>query len=127
MSSPIQPRFGEDVYPIGRLVLSRAKWLGLSRTDLVRRLGYKNLTAGHRALTELLMTGSAPPAITAMRLADALEVDQDLIDAVLSRRRDSTTRLGRSFGRGNAFIGRRSGLISRSVGSKSRYRFLLRR
>jgi hypothetical protein len=35
--SPIQPRYGEDSYAIGRFVLDRAKTLGLSRTDVVRR------------------------------------------------------------------------------------------
>src|SRR5467141_3471918 len=54
MSSTIQARFGEDAYPIGRLVLNRAQALGVSRTELVRRLGYQKPNNGHRALAGLL-------------------------------------------------------------------------
>jgi len=82
MSSIIQPRFYEDAYPIGRLVFDRAKSLGLSRTELVQRLGYANLNTGHRALTELLMTG-APSPITAGKLGETLEIEQDLVDAIM--------------------------------------------
>jgi len=82
MSSMMQPRFGEDAYPIGRLVLACARALGLSRTDLVRRLRFANLHAGHASLTALMMTGSAPPTIAA-KLDEVLEVEPDLINAVL--------------------------------------------
>jgi hypothetical protein len=82
MTSIIQPRFGEDQYPIGRFVLERARALGLSRSGLVRRFGYADLGRGHRALAELLTTGTAPPLI-AKHLAAALEVEQDFLDAVL--------------------------------------------
>ena len=40
-STTIQARFGEDTYPIGRFILDRARALGMSRTELVRRLGYR--------------------------------------------------------------------------------------
>jgi hypothetical protein len=82
MSSIMQPRFYENAYPIGRFVLARARALGLSRTDLVRRLHFAKLQTGHTTLTALMLTGSAPPIIAA-HLAEALEVRQDLIDAVL--------------------------------------------
>jgi hypothetical protein len=82
MAPIFQPRFYEDAYPIGRVVQARARALGLSRTDLVRRLGFASLQNGHARLTALLMAGSAPPAVTA-NLAEALEVEQSLIDAVL--------------------------------------------
>jgi hypothetical protein len=82
MAPIFQPRFYEDAYPIGRVILARARALGLSRTDLVRRLGFANLQNGHTTLTALLVAGSAPPAITA-NLAEALEVEQSLIGAVL--------------------------------------------
>jgi hypothetical protein len=82
MSPTIQPRFGEGGFPIGRLILDRAKALGLSRTDLVRRFGYRGLTGGHAALSDFLLTGITPPFIQE-KLADALEVDQELLDAVL--------------------------------------------
>jgi hypothetical protein len=51
MSSTIQARFGEDAYPVGRFVLDRARVLGLTRTDLVRRLCYPDISKGHKALT----------------------------------------------------------------------------
>jgi hypothetical protein len=82
MSSMIYARFGEDAYPIGRFVLDRARALGIGRTELVRRLCYPDISKGHKALTGLLITGTAPPLI-AKHLATALEVDQDLIDAIL--------------------------------------------
>jgi hypothetical protein len=80
-STIMQARFGETEYAISRLVLERARVLGLTRTDLVRRLGYENSTNGHRALTELLMSSFQSPTITP-RLADALEVEPDLLDQV---------------------------------------------
>jgi hypothetical protein len=80
--SPIQPRYGEDTYAIGRFILDRAKTLGLSRTDLVRRFGYCGLTSGHAALTGFLFTGIVPPFI-GRKLASVLEVEEDLIDNLL--------------------------------------------
>ena len=82
MSSIFQTRHGEDAYPIGRFILDRAKALGFSRTDLVRRLGYRELNSGHRALTELMLTGMLPRFIH-KKLAAAVEVEPDLLDAVL--------------------------------------------
>jgi len=82
MPTMMQARFGETEYAVGRLVLDRVRALGLSRSGLVRRLGYQDLNAGHRALTELLMTGTTSPVI-APRLADALEIEPELIDQIL--------------------------------------------
>jgi hypothetical protein len=82
MPSTIQARFGETGFPIGRFILDKARDLALSRTDLVRRLGYRELGKGHCALSELLMTGMVPPLI-AQNLASALESDQEIVDAVL--------------------------------------------
>jgi len=47
-STTIQARHEEDAYPIGRFILERARALGLSRTELVRRLGYRQIGNGHR-------------------------------------------------------------------------------
>jgi len=55
-STTIQARFGERQYSIGRLVLDRARALGMSRSELVRHLGYRHVGNGHRALSELLTT-----------------------------------------------------------------------
>ena len=81
MASVMQPRFGEQHYPIGRLVLHQAQALGLTRTMIVRRLGYTDLSSGHRALTDLMMTGNVQPFFT--RLADALEVDASTVQVAL--------------------------------------------
>jgi hypothetical protein len=79
----MQPRFYEDRYPIGRLVLNRANALGLTRRQLVERLGFAGrLAKGHRVLSEIMLTGTVPFHVTA--LADALEVDRSVLDDVLS-------------------------------------------
>ena len=83
MGSPtIQPRHGEDAYPVGRFILARAQALRLSRRELVRRLGYRKIGNGHRALAEMMTTGTVPPQI-AKHLADALEVDEAIVAAVI--------------------------------------------
>ena len=81
-SATIQARFGEDTYPIGRFILDRAQALGMSRSDLVRRFGYRDIGNGHRALTKVLTTGTVLPQI-AKHLADGLEVDHALVHAVV--------------------------------------------
>jgi hypothetical protein len=78
----IQPRFREDAYPIGRFILDRAKTLGLTRSDLVRRFGYGGLTSGHAALSGFLKTGIVPSFIE-KKLANALAIEQGMLDAVL--------------------------------------------
>jgi hypothetical protein len=82
-STTIQARFGEDAYAIGRFILERARALGMSRTELVRRLGYSQISNGHRALSELLTTGTVPPLV-AQHLADALQVDKVIVAAVMA-------------------------------------------
>jgi len=82
-SITIQARFGEDKYPIGRFILERARALGISRSELVHRLGYRQIGNGPRALAEMLTTGTIPPQI-AKHLADALQVEDAIIAAVVS-------------------------------------------
>jgi hypothetical protein len=77
-----QPRFGEDRYPIGRFILVRSRVLGISRTELVHRLGYQNIGSGHRALTEVLLTGAVTSHV-AKYLAQALEAEDVLVEAVI--------------------------------------------
>jgi hypothetical protein len=95
MSSTIQARFGEDAYPIGRLVLECARALGITRTELVSRLGYRDLGKGHKALGAALTTGLVPPQV-ARHLAYALETGEGLVDAVMAatarQKRDETGR-----------------------------------
>jgi hypothetical protein len=81
--SLIQARFGEDAYPLGRFILDRARALGISRSELVSRLGYRQIGKGHKALTAALMTGTVPPHM-GKHLAVALEVDDTLVDAVVA-------------------------------------------
>ncbi len=83
MGSPtFQPRFGEDRYPIGRFILERARTLGMSRSDLVRRLHYRDLGSGHKALCAVLLTGVLAPHV-ANHLAEALEVDDAMVESVI--------------------------------------------
>jgi hypothetical protein len=81
--SLIQARFGEDTYPIGRFLFERARALGISRTELVSRLGYRQIGKGHSALTAALVTGTVPPQMR-KHLAATLEVDDALVDAVVA-------------------------------------------
>jgi hypothetical protein len=83
MGSPtFQPRFGEDSYPIGRFILGRARTLGISRSDLVRRLHHRDLGSGHKALSALLLSGEVSDHI-AKHLAEALEIDDALLGSVI--------------------------------------------
>jgi hypothetical protein len=78
-----QPRFGEDKYPIGRFILERTRALGISRSDLVRRLHYLDISSGHKALSAALLTGVVAARIT-NHLADALEAGDALVESVIS-------------------------------------------
>ncbi len=96
MGSPtFQPRFGEDRYPIGRFILERARTLGMSRSDLVRRLHYRDIGNGHKALSAVLLTGVLAPHV-ANHLAEALEIDDALLESVIG----ATTRQKRDEARG---------------------------
>jgi transcriptional regulator with XRE-family HTH domain len=78
----MQARYYEDRYPIGRLVFCRANALGLTRRGLAERLGFRDLTKGHQALSKLMLTGTVPPSIT--NLADVLEVHTSVYDEAIS-------------------------------------------
>src|SRR6266403_2217423 len=82
VSQTLQPRFGEDSYPIGRFILERSRALGISRSNLVRRFRYQDIASGHKALNELLLTGVLAPHV-AKHLANALEVDDALVESVI--------------------------------------------
>ena len=82
MSSTFRLRIGEHGYPISRFVVDRAQALGLSRSDLARRLGYRPIGSAHRALVEALRTGTVP-AHMRKDLADALELDESVIDSII--------------------------------------------
>ena len=81
-STTFQARFGEDKYPIGRFIFEHSRALGTSRSDLVRRLGYRDISSGHKALSEVLLTGVVAPHI-AKHLANALEANDALVEAVV--------------------------------------------
>ena len=81
-SATILTRFGEERYPIGRFIVNRARALGLSRSDLVRRLGYHNILGGHKTLSTALLSGVVAPQITG-HLASALEADETLVAGVI--------------------------------------------
>jgi hypothetical protein len=82
MASIFQPRFGEDTYPIGRFILERSRALGITRSDLVRRLGYRDIGSGHKALSEVLLTGVMPRHV-AKHLANALHIEDALVESVI--------------------------------------------
>jgi hypothetical protein len=82
-SATIQADFGEDHYPIGRFILERARALGMSRSDLVRRLGYGDIGSGHEALNAVMLSGLVVAPHVANHLADALEADATLVGSVI--------------------------------------------
>jgi hypothetical protein len=82
VDSSFRLRFGEDGYPISRLLIDRARALDFARSDLARRLGYRNIGKGHNVLGIALKTGKIP-AHMRKHLADALEVDEAVIDSVI--------------------------------------------
>jgi len=90
---PIQVRHRENFYVIGRFIHHRAQALGLTRSGLVRRLGYRDIARGHTVLNTTLQTGIVPTYM-ADHLAAALEVDDALLTAVIDatnwQRRDET-------------------------------------
>jgi hypothetical protein len=66
------------------LILDRTRALGLSRTELVRRLGYSSLAGGHKVLTGILRTGIVPRTTTIARhLAAALELEDSFLVSVI--------------------------------------------
>lgn len=76
------PRYYEDKYPIARLIFDRANALGLTRRQLVERLGFGDrLAKGHRLLSEIMRTGTLPRYCTA--IASPLEVDKTALDEIL--------------------------------------------
>ena len=94
VNSSFRLHFGEDGYPISRLLTHRAGALGFSRGDLGRRLGYRDIGKGHEVLGVALKTGTVP-AHMRKHLADALQLDEAIIDAVMeatSRQRQDEAR-----------------------------------
>jgi hypothetical protein len=83
MGSPtFQARFGEDRYPTGRFIRERSRALGISPSDLVRRLGYRDISSGQEALSEVLLPGMVAPHI-AKYLANALKIEDALVESVV--------------------------------------------
>ena len=82
MNSIFQLRFGENSYAISRFLVHRAGELGLTRSDLARRLGYRNIGDAHKALTNALKSGTVAVHMR-KHLGDALELDEAVIDSVM--------------------------------------------
>jgi hypothetical protein len=82
-SMRFEARHGDDRYPIGRLILQRAADLGLSRSEVVRRLGYQKADKGHRKLNRLLSSGVISAQIGCV-LTAALEVEPGTVQAAIS-------------------------------------------
>ena len=83
MDSVFRVRFGQDAYPISRFIAQHARMAGFSRRDIARRLGYHDIGKAHRALDDALTTGTVPPHMRT-HLADALEVDDAVLDRVMT-------------------------------------------
>jgi hypothetical protein len=60
--------------------LERARSLGMSRSDLVWRLGYPDISSGHETLNAALLTGLVAPQM-ARRLAHALNLTKPWSDS----------------------------------------------
>jgi hypothetical protein len=56
--------------------------LGLTRSDLARKFGYRDLGDAHKALASVLKTGTVP-AHMRNHLGTALELDESVIDSVI--------------------------------------------
>jgi hypothetical protein len=62
-----QLRFHEDQFPLGRLISNRAIVLGITRRQLVERLGFgDHLAKGHAILSEMMTTGVVPSYVTTL-------------------------------------------------------------
>jgi hypothetical protein len=97
VSATIQAHFGEGKYPIGRFILHRARVLGLTRSDLVRQFGYRDIGSGHEARSAVLLKGLVD-ADLANHLAAALEADDAVVASVIGatmRQKHDEARLDR--------------------------------
>ncbi|MCH8076802.1 MAG: hypothetical protein IIC64_13390 [SAR324 cluster bacterium] len=73
-------------YPIGRLVAKRARELGISRTEIVKRLGYTNPSKGLRRLDGHLATGQQTTHLL-KRLPDVLGLETAQVEAAAAETR----------------------------------------
>ena len=79
----IPDRNHDGPLPIRVLIETSKKALGLSTSDLVRRLGYRNIPKGLRRL-EQVCTGDLKGRDDLIRaLPDALEVDRDVVEVAI--------------------------------------------
>jgi hypothetical protein len=67
------------VYPIKLLIEDRRRLLGLTRQDVVRRAGYRNISKGCRRLDELLAGELRTARALIDRLPASLEVPAEVV------------------------------------------------
>jgi hypothetical protein len=67
----------QPILPIKALIIQRSKELGLSRTDLIRRAGWRNITKGLRLLDEICVGDFHRTRTLLQALPTALEVSPD--------------------------------------------------
>jgi hypothetical protein len=79
-----------EALPIAEFVEHRRREIDLGKADVVRRCGYRNLSKGLRRLDALYAGELEGAALATMlsRLPEALEVDQEIVDAVVSATRE---------------------------------------
>lgn len=70
---------------IARLIEARARKLGMSRADLVRRAGYRNVAKGIRRLDELCNGNAASAKSLVEGLPEALDLPPDLVAQALEK------------------------------------------
>ena len=77
----------QSAYPIGRLIEDRQHALGLSRADLIRRTGQKNISKGMRRLDTLLAGDLSDAEFLLRHLPEALELPRSVFDAEVTATR----------------------------------------
>src|ERR1700719_3230218 len=74
-----------EILAIEALILDRSKALGLSRPDLVRRAGFKNVAKGLRRLDELCTGELKATASLIVGLPAALELPTEVINDTIRK------------------------------------------
>ncbi|EGV18785.1 hypothetical protein [Thiocapsa marina] len=75
-------------YPLHCLIEERRAALGLSRSDVIRRMGSRNLSKGVRRLEDIKHGDLSHTAFFHAPLAQALEVEPDVVEEAFQATRD---------------------------------------
>jgi hypothetical protein len=75
-------------YPLHRLIEGRRAALGLARTELLRRMGYKSISKGIRRLEAIKRGDLSDAQFFHAPLAQALEVEPEVVEEAFQATRD---------------------------------------